>query len=333
MFALAILFLVLLSLSAFFSGSETAVFSLSRVAIHRMSHSTRHSAQKVVEHLRKPRDTLVTILFGNELVNLSISIVGASMVSRSIDADALQGTLLSVLIITPLVLVFGEIIPKNISIRHAPALSEVVIWPLHWFSVAIKPARVVLTAIADGFANLFGGEKKNSFAEMMMEDEFRKMIELGSREGVIIDEERELIHNVFEFSDKVVSEIMTQSGTVFALRVNQPYEGIMAALRSTQFSRMPVFDAYGERILGILHVRDLFPVLRGGALPPEGWIANHLREPLYVTKETSLEALLKGFQKTRVHMAIVLDADGKMAGLVTMADVLQELFGEMEQAD
>ncbi len=328
---LLFLLFILLLLSGFFSGSETAIFSLSKVAVHKMSNSSRRTAQKVVEQLRRPRDTLVTILFGNELVNLSISVVGASIISRATDAGVEGGTILSVLMVTPLVLLFGEIIPKNIAIRFSQTLSEVVIWPLHWFSEGIKPARIVLTSIADGFVSLFGGERKNAFAEMMMEDEFRNMVELGSREGVIPQEEREIIHNVFEFTDKVVSEIMTPFGRVFSLRVNQPFEDIMSALKSTQFSRMPVFDAYGERILGILHVRDLYRVLRKEDRPPEGWIAKHLREPLYVTKETSLEALLKGFQKARVHMAIVLGEDQKMAGLITMADVLEELFGEMEQ--
>lgn len=330
MFSLILTMIFLFCLSAFFSGSETALFSLSKVDVHRLSSSGRKSAQKVVKYLKKPRETLVTILFGNELVNLSISIVGAAIVGHSGSVGIEKGTILSVALVTPLLLVFGEIIPKNISIQFSQSLSEIVIWPLHFFYIVIRPLRAVFTAIADSFVLLFGGEKKPVLAEMIMEDEFKKMVDLGNREGVIVEEEKELIHNVFEFTDKVVADIMTPRGEILFVRADSPLENIFEELKSTHFSRVPVVEGEADEVVGILHVRDLIPSMKKD-FASEGFLKKVLREPLYVDSTTSLELLLKEFQRTQMHMALVKDEHGMIVGLVTMADVLEELFGEMEQ--
>ncbi len=332
MFSLVLTLLFLLCLSAFFSGSETALFSLSKIDVHRLASSGRRSAAKVVHYLKKPRQTLVTILFGNELVNLSISVVGAAIVSYGNEISVEEGTILSVALVTPLLLVFGEIIPKNISIQFSQSLAELVIWPLHFFYNLIRPLRYVLTLIADGFVKIFGGEKKSMLAEMIMEDEFKKMVDLGSREGVIVEEEKELINNVFEFTDKVVSNIMTPKGNILFIRTGSSIEKIIEDINSTHFSRMPLCEGESDSIVGILHVRDLLPALRKNCVDAD-FIKKVLREPLYVDEKTSLELLLKEFQRTRMHMALVNNAQQQLIGLVTMADVLEELFGEMEQGE
>lgn len=332
MFSLVLTLFFLLCLSAFFSGSETALFSLSKVDVHRLTSSDRKSAAKVVQYLKKPRQTLVTILFGNELVNLSISVVGAAIVSYGNEISVEEGTILSVGLVTPLLLVFGEIIPKNISIQFPQTLSELVIWPLHFFYTIIRPLRYVLTLIADGFVKIFGGEKRSMLAEMIMEDEFKKMVDLGSREGVIVEEEKELINNVFEFTDKVVSNIMTPKGNVLFIRTDSPIEKIIEDIKSTHFSRMPVCEGESDAVIGILHVRDLLPAIKKGNADAD-FIKKALREPLYVDEKTSLELLLKEFQRTRMHMALVNNSEQQLIGLVTMADVLEELFGEMEQGE
>jgi len=205
-----------------------------------------------------------------------------------------------------------------------------MVWPLHIFYCLVYPLRVVLTAIADVMIRIFGG--KPEFTEpMIMENEYRNLIDLGRKEGVIIEEERELIHNVFEFTNKVASDIMTREERVFSLPLDLPYDRLMEEIRSTQFSRVPFYDSDRSKIVGILHVRDLLSFHRRKIVANATSIRDILRPAIFVDPGTPLEKLLSEFQKVHVHMAFVRDSGGELIGLVTMDDVLEELFGEIEE--
>lgn len=322
-------FFILLFCSAFFSASETVLFSLSRVQIHRFRTSKSAAAQKVVLCLRKPRAWLATILLGNELVNVSMSIIGAAIINHYFFYDVKIQTLIAVVIITPIVLVCGEIIPKNAVIRLSSKLAPIMVVPLAFFHSLAKPLRIVLTKIADVFVKLFGGHPEK-VRPMIVEEEFRRLVDLGRREGVIVEEERVMIHKVFDFSDKVVSEIMTAGGQIFALPVDLPYEKMLAEIKETMFSRIPLFVGDHDNITGVLHVRDLFAFHRKRQSGGEQDIRPIIREPLFVPSNKRLEDLLHDFQQSGVHMAIVKDS-GKVIGVVTMDDVLEELFGRIEK--
>ena len=237
MLSLLVLFFILLGCSAFFSGSETALFSLSELKLRRSRIGTRTSSA-LTSFLKSPREMLVTILFGNELVNVSLSIVGAVLISRAIRLSVEVETIAAVAIITPILLIWGEIIPKNVAVRFADQLAPIIIWPLRFFSRLILPLRLALTWIADRMVFLFGGRPEVT-APMMKEEEYRRLIDLGRKEGVIVEEERELIHKVFEFTDKAVADIMTPAGNIFSLSIDLPYERVIGEIKSTQFSRIP----------------------------------------------------------------------------------------------
>ncbi|HPM40815.1 MAG TPA: hemolysin family protein [bacterium] len=329
MFSLSLVFIMLLGLSAFFSGSETALFSLSGVELHKFRLSRAGYAKKIFENLRYPRKILITILLGNELVNAAISIVGAAMVSMMLPLGVKGQTIAAVAIITPIILVFGEIIPKNVALGLAPQVAPVVIWPLHLFQTAVRPLRHAFTWVADRFVLFFGGSPEKS-EPMIMEQEFRRMVDLGSKEGAIVEEEREIIHNVFDFTDKVVSDIMTPADRLYSLPVDMPYEQVIESIRGERFSRVPVHEGEPGRVVGILHVGDLFSLHRMRMAGRSAEVRDVLHEPLFIAPETPLESLMREFQRTQLHMAVVKNADGSMAGVVTMDDVLEELFGEME---
>lgn len=331
MFSKIIIFLLLLGCSAFFSSSETALFSLSKVQIFRFKELAKSSSLRVIEALRRPRDTLVTILLGNELVNVSMSIVGAAMISTLFANHSAEAqTFLAIVMVTPIVLTFGEIVPKNIALRYAPQLAPILIVPLGVFHRFVAPLRYVLTAIADRMIRLFGGSPEAG-APMIMEEEFRRLVDLGRKEGVIFEEEREIIHNVFEFTNKNVGDIMTPVDRLFLLPIDMPFEALMEEIKCTQFSRVPFYAGEREHIIGILHVRDLFSysLKRKAGTAPE--LHDLLRPPLFVNKELPLEELLREFQRTHMHMAIVLDEKATLLGVVTMDDVQMELFGEIEE--
>lgn len=329
MFSLILLMLLLLACSAFFSGSETALFSLSRVQLHRFRQARAASAAKLVEGLRSPRKMLTAILLGNELVNVSFSIAGAALISRLLPFSVEGQTVAAVAILTPLVLVFGEMVPKNLAIRYAAQLAPVLIWPLHLFQQLVRPLRRALTWIADRAVVLTGGRPERA-EPMIMEQEFRKLIDLGRKEGAIAPEERELIHNVFEFTDKVVADIMTPWERVFSLSIDLPYERAIEEIRNVQFSRVPFMEGGRGEVAGVLHLRDLFALHRRRLAGEAQDLRDVLTPPLFVNPAMPLEQLLREFQRTQSHMAIVKGADGRPRGVVTMGDVLEELFGEME---
>lgn len=324
-----ILFAVLLSASAFFSGSETAIFSLSRLQIHRFRASSKLAMRQVVECLREPRQTLVTILLGNEFVNVSMSIVGAAIISRHCEGSVERQTMIAVAIVTPIVLIFGEIIPKNIALRLSRQLAPVVVVPLRFFYIVVTPLRIVLTWIADGFIRLFGGAPEKA-EPMIMEQEFRQLVDLGKAEGVIVEEEQELIHNVFEFTETVVEDIMTPAEQLFSLPVTLSYEELLTRLRQTTFSRIPMVEKDQKNIVGILHVRDLFTFDQQRMTGGQESIRSILHAPLFVEKRERIESLLKKFQESQIHMAIIRER-GTIVGVVTMDDVLGELFGERRE--
>jgi putative hemolysin len=322
------LFIILLLISAFFSASETALFSLSRVQVHRFRESKGPFAAKLVECLRAPRHTLVTILLGNELINVSISIVGAAIISRGMSASVEAETIVAVAVITPIILIVCEMIPKNIALPFAAQLAPLIAVPIHLFYHAITPVRRFLSWIADRIVERVGGEAPNG-GPMIMEEEFRRLVDMGSRRGVIVEEEREIIHNVFAFTDKTVGDIMTKEDQIFSLPVDMPYEQVVEAIRERGFSRVPFHQGDRSNIVGILHVRDLFSFhLRREKQGAE--LLSLLRRPVFVAEQTSLEDLLKEFQRTQVHLAIVVGERNQIAGLVTMHDVQEELFGRMK---
>ncbi len=319
---------ILVCFSAFFSASETALFSLSRVQLHNLSETKRRAAHMLVEALREPRKILITILLGNELINVSISVFSATLIARTFTRGPIVETLLAVAIVTPLVLLLGEIVPKNLALRYASRYSLFAIIPLKIFSTVARPVRAALTAIADVFIRLLGGEITDR--PMIMEQEYRHLVDMGQREGAIIEEERELIHNIFEFSDKVVASIMTPVERTFSLPVDIPYEEMLDRLKENRYSRVPFYEGSPNNVVGILHLRDIFAFDHKRQAGGEQDFRSILIEPIFVKPTDRLEELLYNFQKRRVHMAIVKNPDGFVAGVVTMDDVLEDLFGELE---
>jgi putative hemolysin len=330
MLSLLIIFVLLMGCSAFFSSSETALFSLSSVQLHRFKEEGGRSAGKLISLLRAPQQTLVTILFGNELANICISIVGAAMISRILYLGIEAETVVTVAIITPIVMIACEIVPKNIALRYADILAPVMVFPIHSFYRLITPLRIALTWIARRMVVLFGGDIERG-ESMIMEDEFRRLVDLGRKEGAIEEEEREIIHKVFEFTDKRIGDIMTPVERIFMLPIDLPYDRLMEEIRSTQFSRVPFYEGDRANIIGVMHVRDLFSFDMRRGPQGEGDIRTLMRPMVVVDTKAPLEDLLKEFRKGRAHMAIVIDEGGYIKGLVTMDDVLEELFGEIEE--
>lgn len=327
------LLLILLLLSAFFSAAETVFFSLNRSQLARFKESKNPLARQLVVFLSKPRDILVTILFGNELTNIAISILVASLFYEMFGhLDIKVLTFLSVGVGTFLILVIGEIIPKSIGILFAPhlaPLTALLLKPLH---TLLKPLRHILVKLADWFIHKTGGSVE-ARTPLILEEEFRYLLDLSAKSGELEEEERELIHKALDFKNKVVSQIMIPISKVFRLAIDTPYPDLLAQIKTAPFSRIPVYEEKIDNITGLLFVKDLFKFDRRWRENRELTIREILRPVLFVSREEHLEDLLQKIRETRIHLAIVIDAKKKPVGAVTLDDIMEELFGEFKEEE
>ena len=330
-FRIGLLFF-LLTLSGFFSGSETALFSLSHVQKKRIGTGGSSVDRSLRWLLGQPRRLIVTLLVGNEIVNISLSAVIAALIHDvRPDLTGLKQVFVSMLVAIPLLLVIGEVTPKALAIRIPEGWSRGVARPLRAFSLMIAPLRLSVRAIADGIINMLGG-KPPQRERSLGEEEFIALVEMGSKGGQLEQDEKDIIYNVFEFGDMSVSEVMTQSKDVFAVSFRMPLEEIVRDVVEKGFSRVPVYKGKRSHIAGVLYSKDL--VGFGQVLELSGKTLKELvRQPFFVPKTTKLSRLFREFQERRIHIAIVVDEYGHMAGVVTMEDLLNELFGELVESD
>ncbi len=335
----------LLCLSAFFAASETAIFSLPRVAREALAGKSDKSSQRVTALMAHPRRLIITIIVCNELVNILNSSVAASMTSQLLPhARELVQISISTAVMLPLILFFGEMLPKSLALRLGERFALPTSGILYWLAYAIAPLRIVLQTIASGVLALFGS-KPMTREEGLREEEFRALVDVGSEEGELQVAERRLIHNVFEFGDNTVGKVMTPADKVFALPYEMPLGRMVEQIARQRYSRVPVFSsvrgkatrtADGKRgapqpgtreVVGILLAKELVGYAWGAL---EGHTVQDLLHPaLFVPRTTKCDQLFREFQRKRTHIALVVDEYGRLAGLATMEDLLEELFGEI----
>ncbi len=333
--ALALLLAVLLSASAFFSGSETALFSLSQTQLTRLRDRSSRSARALLKLLARPRLLLVTILAGNELVNVGIGIVVASITARLLTGHQATPVLLSLaatLVAFPVLVIFGEVTPKTLAAVRNEQWALVAALPLTFFAMVITPVRYSLRFLANGVIRLLGGQVRPD-EQPVSEEAYRRLVDEGSKEGVIGEAERTMIHNVFRFGDTRVGEVMTPAERVFSLPLHWPLPRVRAEVATHTYSRIPVMSGQPQRPVGLLFAKDL--VAHGlGPASPVGTrkprkLQDLLRRALWVPAQMKAADLLDEFRKRRVHLALVADEHGGFAGLATMEDLLEELVGEI----
>lgn len=323
-----LLMLILLLLSAIFSCSETTFFSLTRAQISRLKSSKKKYAKRVIKLLQEPRETLITILLGNELVNIAFSITVAALVYDIIGEVSWRLSLLvSIIISVPMVLVFGEMLPKNIAIRAAMKLAPVLAAPIRLFAIIVAPARKVLNRIADKMVRLFGGTP-SQIESLIMEEEFRQMIDLGFREGVMEEGEIELIHRLFELGNKTVTVIMTPATEMFKVSTENSIEEIVGQMKEVQYHRVPVFQGSPDNIIGVLHSREALRLFRNKQRGSLQDLSEIVRPIHFVRENVTIEKVLNEFQSLKQHLAVVLDDRGVVKGLVTMDDIFRLLFSQ-----
>lgn len=324
--------LALLLCSAFFSGSETSLFSLTRAQRERLARSERSSDRYIATLLTEPRRLIVTILLGNELVNITFSSLAAGLTEHlSTGMSKLGVTLLTAGVTVPVLLVVGEITPKSIALRVAAPWARLAARPLGLFALIATPARLVVNFISGVAVRILSGGKPPPAAVPLGAAEFRALVDAGSEEGELEAAEQRLIHKVFEFGDRTVAEIMTPAKDVFSISYELPIARVVAEVPRAKFSRIPVYRGKRHEIVGILYAKDL--VGWGGGRLAQRTLKDLVKPPIYVPKTTRCATVFQEFRKRRNHMALVVDEYGRLVGVVTMEDLLGELFGALHEGE
>lgn len=310
---------ILLCFSAFFSGSETALFSLSRLKVRQMTTSSSSAKRLVAKMLSNPHRLLATILLGNMLVNVASSSLGENISSRIFSGGT--ALFVAVLAMTILILLFGEIMPKIIAVERPERIAASVVIPLNLFSTVIAPARRSLRWITDLFVGAV--TQKPAPSQGVTEEELRTALDIGYSEGAVHLLERDLIEKVISFGDKRVEQVMTPRMRMVSIEANVPVEKALRFLKRKGYSRVPVYERSEDNIIGVLHIKDFL------RQPSEGSLRDYLR-PVYVIPETKkIGQLFREFKSKRQHFAVVVDEYGVVSGVVTLDDLLEEIVGKI----
>ena len=318
-----IILIIMLILSGFFSASETALLSLSKIRIRHMVEEEVKGAKLVEKLIENPDKFLGAVLLANNVVNIGSASLASAIAASFFGSNAV---VISTVIMTMLVLLFGEIIPKNLAQQNSEKIALKVAKTITIIVKVCGPIIWVCNKISNAFIKILGGSV-NKTEPFITEEEFKTMVVVGEEEGVLEEEEKELIYNVFEFGDLQVKDIMIQRLDIVGLNKDSTYEDILATLREDKFSRFPVFDKNIDDVVGILNVKDL--VLLGDS-EEDFDINKFIREPFYTFEFKKITELLNEMRKTRNHIAVVLDEYGGTAGIVTIEDLIEELVGEIE---
>jgi putative hemolysin len=325
LFSRSLLLVFLLLCSAFFSACEVAYFSLNSLQLNEMSEKKGRLGRTVNSLLEKPRELLITIYIGNEFVNIAISVVVTSI---AINIFGNLGVGIAIGVGTLLLLVFGDIIPKSISLKFAQPYALFSAYPLTIFAKVVQPAQKLFSIWTEKVISFIGILPHGLKESPITDEEFRAMVQVGEGEGVIDSDERELIQNVIEFGETTVGEIMTPKIDMFTVGIEDSLDDILPRIIENFYSRVPVYGEEEEGILGILFTKDL---TRLKHLPREKVsLKNILHDTVSVPKSKQIKEMLEEFRKMKRHMAIVLDEYGSVCGLVTLEDILEELVGEID---
>jgi Mg2+/Co2+ transporter CorB len=313
---------LLLALSAFFSGSETALISLSKGRAEGLARENRRGGKALFALKSEPQRMLIALLIGNNLVNIGAAALATVLATR---AFGNFGPGLAVGVLTVFILVFGEITPKSLSTRYSERISLVVAPTILGFLRAVGPVVNVFQKITDALSNaaVDGAEDP-----LVTESELISMINYGEEEGTIEESERELIERAFAFTDLVVEDVMTPRHKVLSIDGRQTLKESLSSLVDTPYSRIPLHEDDPDEILRILHLRD---VLLAIAIDRDEHksLFSLAREPKFVPDSQSVTETITSFRREQRHMAVVVDEHGTMRGIVTLEDLLEELVGEI----
>jgi CBS domain containing-hemolysin-like protein len=310
-----ILLLGLLALSAFFSASETAFLSISKAKALDWAKEGGRIGGLIQRMKDDPHRLFTTLRIGNHLANIAASSLATLIALQLVSSHAFG---IATGVMTLVILIFGDIFPKSVAVRNNLLIARLAIFPVYWLSRLFYPLVLLLNFIPRMTERIQGKPR-------VTEAELLTMVEAVEEDGQIKEQEKELIHNIFEFDDTSASEIMTPRADMFVVDIHTQLD--LPEIFRSGFTRIPVIDGDMDHIVGILNIKDLLLHPSTGLQPID--LRKIMREPYFVPMHKKLDKLLQGFKRRKQHMAIVVDEHGGVSGLITLEDALEEIVGEI----
>ena len=315
-----VIVIILLSASAFFSSAETALMTSNKLRMRNLAENGDKRAAKVLKVTENTDKMLSAILIGNNIVNLTASSISTTLTLK-IFGSKLVGIATGIL--TFLILVFGEITPKNVASKNAEKMALIYIGVISFLVTLLTPVIFIVNTVAKFVISIFNknGDDNNAVTE----EELRAMVEYSHEEGIIENEEKKMIVNVVDFGDTVAGDIMVPRVDMVMVDEKSSYEEILQVFREERYTRIPVYEETPDNVIGILNVKDFLLIE-----DKENFVMKELlREPLYTYEYKKTSALMMDMRKTGANIVIVLDEYGITAGLITLEDMLEEIVGEI----
>jgi putative hemolysin len=322
---------LLIGLSAFFSSSEIAMFSLAPHRVESLVEDDVAGADAMAELKGDPHRLLVTILVGNNIVNIAMSSIATGLFALYLSQGAAVAA--ATFGITALVLLFGESAPKSYAVENTESWALRISRPLQIAELVLLPL-VVLFDYLTRVVNKVTGGRSAIETSYVTRDEIRDIIETGEREGVIEEDERDLLQRVFRFNNTIAKEVMTPRLDMTAVAKDASIEEALETAVQSSHARVPIYEGSLDNIIGVVHIRDLVRDLNYGEGVPEDLTLESLIEPtLHVPESKNVDELLAEMRQNRMHMVIVIDEFGTTEGLVTMEDLTEEIVGEILEGE
>ena len=315
-------------LSAFFSSAETALFSLNKLQLKKIQKEEENNwrVKLIIRLLDDPQRTLISILIGNIFVNIAASSLATYLAIKlfgNIGIGIASGIMIFI------ILVFGEIIPKSLAVANAEKISKKVARPIEIISIGLFPLikffKIIISALY-----YFSRMKKTKEKKEITEEDLITLIDMGKDEGVIKEEEKKMIRNIFEFGDTMVKEVMIPRVDMACIPSDTKLGSILKLIKKMGHSRIPVFEETIDNIIGILYAKDLLGIYEQWYTSKERFdLKGIIREAYFVPENKKIDELLDIFRKDRIQIAIAIDEYGGTVGLITMEDVVEEVVGEI----
>jgi gliding motility-associated protein GldE len=324
-----IILVIFLAASAFFSGSEVALFSLDIRKIKKQFKSHSLKLKYIESLLETPRRLLVTILIGNTIFNVAASIVAVTIAIEVAPLIAISKELaitIQIVLLTMVILLFGELLPKVIASNNPVSFASLIVIPLYWVRVIVYPVVEIITELIQLTRKMLPTEKTKS---ILSKDEISDLAVMSQEKGALEEEEHEMIKSIVSFRQIIASEIMTPRVDIKAFSSDTDFEKVVETINTTGHSRFPLYQEDLDQITGILYAKDILPYLNGSKMNNLPDLSSMARKPMFVPKTKKINDLLREFQSQKTHIAVVVDEYGGTSGLITLEDIVEEVVGEI----
>jgi putative hemolysin len=313
--------LILFVLSAFFSGSETALTALDRFRLKYLVEKKHPGADRLDTLLDHPDRLLSAILIGNNIVNIAASVFATALFIKLYGE---HGELMTIFVMTPILLIFSEVCPKTYAAQNPERVSFLVMRPILLIMWVLTPVIWLVTGVSRLLTRLFKSETERP---SISEDEIKSIISVGEQDGVVAEEQRRMLHGVFELSQSRVRDLMVPRREVIGIDAGASFEQVLSLVQYARHSRFPVYSESLDDIVGIIHSKDILNFVNR---PEEFDLKSETRPPYFVPESKPVNLLLQSFRERKIHLAIVVDEYGGVEGIVTLEDVIEEVFGNIE---